>query len=330
MKALWEELHSHISLGKCDAVKVPKTYRVEDQIIQFLTGLNEQFSVVKTRVLLMDPLPSLNKVFSLVIHEESNNVFIPAMVTLDDSSVSINAYDARKFQGRGKGAYNKPPTRHCTFCNKNNHTVDFCYQKHGFPNVNRPNSQANATSSDVSDVNNSSGVSGLSQDKMDQLVALLQQANLIPSSSPSTSSPATNHISVPQVSSIYTTPSSSGIINATMCSSLFDSFWLIDSGANEHICCNLNFFSSYPPISPVHVTLPNGSTVTVTHYGKITFSSQFYHTNVFYSPHFKLNLMSVAKFCESLSCVFQFSLNQCIIHDSTTLKMIGLANQQDG
>jgi len=252
------------------------------------------------------------------------------MVTLEDSNVSINAYDARKSQGRGKGAYNKPPTRHGTFCNKNNHTVDFCYQKHGFPNVNRPNSQANATSGDVFDVNTSYGVSSLSQDKIEQLVALLQQANLIPSSSPSSSSPATNHISVPQVSSIYTTPSSSGIINATICSSLLDSFWLIDFGANEHICCNLNLFSSFHPISPIPITLPNGYTVTVTHSGNITFSSQFYLTNVLYSPHFKLNLMSVAKVCESLSCVFQFSLNQCIIRDSTTLKRIGLANQQDG
>lgn len=40
--------------------------------------------------------------------------------------------------------------------------------------------------------------------------------------------------------------------------------------------------------------------------------------------------MSVAKVCESLSCFFKFSPPQCIIHDSTSLKMIGLANQQDG
>jgi len=86
----------------------------------------------------MDPLPSLNKVFSLVI-QESKNTYVPTMSTLEYSNVSINAYDARKSQGRGKGSYNKPPTRHCTFCNKNNHTVNFCCQKHGFPNVNMPN-----------------------------------------------------------------------------------------------------------------------------------------------------------------------------------------------
>jgi hypothetical protein len=318
MLALWDELHSHRPLPncrcpfqcKCDAVRVPKTYRIEDQIIQFLTGLNEQFSVVKTQVLLIDPLPSLNKVFSLVIQEESNNISVPAMSTLEDSNVFINAYDARKSQGRGKGAYNKP-TRHCTFCNKTNHTVDFCYQKHGFPNVNKRKSQANATSSDVSEVNNSSGLSSLSQDKMEQLVALLQQANLLPSASPSSTSSSNDISASPQVSSSSVIPSSSshtsaGIINATSCSSLSDSYWLIDSGANEHICCNLKLFSSYHSIPPANVTLPNGSIVTVTHSGNIHFSPQFYLNNVLYSSSFRLNLMSVSKVCESLSCFFKF------------------------
>jgi len=83
LKALWEELHSHRPLPnctcpvqcRCAAMRVNKEYRIEDQIIQFLTGLNDQFSVVKTQVLLLYPLPSLNKVFSLVIQEESNNVY---------------------------------------------------------------------------------------------------------------------------------------------------------------------------------------------------------------------------------------------------------------
>lgn len=30
-----------------------------------------------------------------------------------------------------------------TFCNRTNHTVDFCYMKHGYPNVNKPSPHAN-------------------------------------------------------------------------------------------------------------------------------------------------------------------------------------------
>lgn len=96
--------------------------------------------------------------------------------------------------------------------------------------MNRPNSQENATSGDVSEVKNSSGLSSLSQDKMEQLVALLQQANLLSSASSPSTSPATNSISAsPQVSSSYvvsssTSPTPAGIINTTTCSSLYDSY----------------------------------------------------------------------------------------------------------
>jgi hypothetical protein len=141
LKALWEELHSHRPLPnctcpvqcRCAAMRVNKEYRIEDQIIQFLTGLNDQFSVVKTQVLLLDPLPSLNKVFSLVIQEESNNVLAPSLPTLEEGSVLVNASDARRPQGRGRGSSTKPSARYCSFCNRYNHTVEFCYQKHGFP-----------------------------------------------------------------------------------------------------------------------------------------------------------------------------------------------------
>jgi hypothetical protein len=62
MRSLWDELNSHrpipnctcIHLCICDSVHVAKNYRTEDQIIQFLTGLNDSFSVVKTQILLMD------------------------------------------------------------------------------------------------------------------------------------------------------------------------------------------------------------------------------------------------------------------------------------
>jgi len=81
MNTLWEELNSHRPMPrctcphpcKCAAVREARNYRLEDQVIQFLTSLNDQFNVVKTHVLMLDPLPSINKVYSLVIEEESNN-----------------------------------------------------------------------------------------------------------------------------------------------------------------------------------------------------------------------------------------------------------------
>lgn len=47
-----------------------KNYRLQDTIIQFLNGLNDYLSTVKSQILLMDSLPSLNKVFSIIIQRE--------------------------------------------------------------------------------------------------------------------------------------------------------------------------------------------------------------------------------------------------------------------
>ena len=44
----------------CESMRAARNFRIEDQVIQFLTGLNDSFSIVKTQVLLMDPLPFIN------------------------------------------------------------------------------------------------------------------------------------------------------------------------------------------------------------------------------------------------------------------------------
>jgi len=153
MKTLWEELNSHRPMPhctcphscRCAAMRKARHYRLEDQVIQFLTGLNDQFNVVKTQVLMLDPLPSINKVYSLVVQEERNNLSLSS--SHNEPFSIVNATDSRKPQGRGRGYSNgcKPP-RHCTFCGKSNHTVKCCYQKHGHSNFPKQNSSVNASS----------------------------------------------------------------------------------------------------------------------------------------------------------------------------------------
>ena len=67
----------------------------------------------------MDPLPSIAKVFSYVVQQErqlaSNNI-------MGNTSL-INTTNTNSFNSRNL----------CTYCGKNNHTVDECYRKNGFP-----------------------------------------------------------------------------------------------------------------------------------------------------------------------------------------------------
>jgi hypothetical protein len=337
MKTLWEELNSHRPMPQCtcihqcicEAVRSARYFRLEDQVIQFLTGLNEQFAVVKTQVLLMDSLSSINKVYSLVVQEESNNTQLASPTPVDDSNILVNATDTSRGYGRGKNNFGGKGSRYCSFCNRTNHTVETCYQKHGFPPFNKPKPSANASiheASDVKPMNNvaeassSSSSTGITQEQYTHLVSLLQQSNLTASATPASS----NHVT--------SNPSTSAGINTISSYSLhvINPIWLIDSGANEHICSSLQFFSDIHDIPPMNVNLPNGQTVSVNKVGSVHFSSDFHISHVLFSSQFKVNLISVSKLLQSLSCIVQFHKSGCMIQDLTTKKMIGLGEPYDG
>jgi len=91
--------------------------------------------MVKSQILLMDPLPPMNKIFSMVLqHERQGNFASPS-----EDSVLINYADSKKFKGNSygksysQGFNSKNGARVCTFCGRSNHTVETCWKKHGVP-----------------------------------------------------------------------------------------------------------------------------------------------------------------------------------------------------
>lgn len=113
--------------------------------MQFLRGLNDQYANVRSHVLLMDPLPPINKIFSYVAQQERQ-------YSVPDSLAEVNATIMNSmcnFYGRtghtestcyrkhgfpnknGKSTSNRGKA--CSHCGKNGHTVDTSYKKYGFP-----------------------------------------------------------------------------------------------------------------------------------------------------------------------------------------------------
>ena len=102
--------------------------------MKFLMGLNDSFSQVQSQVLLMDQIPSLSKVYSLLIQEETQRS-VPNISFAKVDSTALAAKLSNEHLGPilgGSGGKGKErPT--CTYCGKTSHTVDKCYKKHGFP-----------------------------------------------------------------------------------------------------------------------------------------------------------------------------------------------------
>jgi len=82
--------------------------------MQFLRGLNDQFSNVQSHVMLMDPLPPISKIFSYVVQQERQ---LLGNVNSDTKETLINAVN----------------TSSCTHCGCPGHTKASCYRIHGFP-----------------------------------------------------------------------------------------------------------------------------------------------------------------------------------------------------
>lgn len=271
LKGLWEELNSHrpspmctcYHRCHCDSIQNAQEYKLKDQDIQFLTGLNDNFSIVKTQVFLMDHLPSINRIYSLVVQEESNHKNV---VVVEDNSILVNATHIPDSKHKGGLNAGKPSTTVSTFCNRNEHTIGFCYQKYGHPNFNKNKSFINVSQVDAhisSQAPNKIQVTyapsnheQISQAQYNQLFTLLQHSNL----NPLVITYITNQVSS---SHSYVDPVSSIWCNTVSSHALSSYLWILDTSANGHICSSLKMSSCYYKIKSISVKLPNGNHVIV-------------------------------------------------------------------
>lgn len=72
LKSLLDELSIYDPVPECNCgkMKVLTDRYQSDYVIQFLMGLNETYSNIRDQIMLIDPLPAVNKVFSYIQQQE--------------------------------------------------------------------------------------------------------------------------------------------------------------------------------------------------------------------------------------------------------------------
>jgi len=291
LRGLWEELEQYRPMPQCNcpiactcaAMRYAKEFRLEDRTIQFLIGLNEEYQGVASQVLLMDLMPPINRVFSMVMQQERKlqyGVINVQSTPLDDTTSLVNAVNGQKQFGRGRGnssyqGRGRGNGRYCTFCERTNHTVDTCYKKHGYPpNWGRGggNSYANMIEGDdaeskmqtasTSKNEESAGVT-LTKDQYQNLMSLLEKSNMKTKCS-------TNVVKGISYSSF----NGGNSCYANFDNKHADTGWIIDTGATHHTCFDLKWFSHCTKIEPMSVNLPNGNTILANCRGKVRLSQE--------------------------------------------------------
>ncbi|KAL5577040.1 hypothetical protein UlMin_018739 [Ulmus minor] len=295
LKSVWEELSNYrpnCTCGKCTCgcVKLLNSHYQMEYIMSFLMGLHDSFSQIRGQLLLMDPLPLINKVFALISQEEHQRK-VGTQLNSSSDSTSVVAFAVKNNDPKRtgeRGSYNsnsrnsgnyrgqKKERPFCTHCQYHGHTIEKCYKLHGYPpgfqprqRDNHPNSQSamnhssntsySTTQAAVNQVSSQPSSSASSEPNVGNFIQNLnsnqyQQLMTILSTHLATNATPISHHDSPSA-----TTYSAGTCFSVFLSPIFSStcFWIVDSGATRHICSNANLFIALRPVQNSSVTLPD-------------------------------------------------------------------------
>ncbi|XP_019190499.1 PREDICTED: uncharacterized protein LOC109184958 [Ipomoea nil] len=181
---IWSVLKKRYS--QVDAHRIAE---LQNEIYRSTQGLNEEYENIKSGVLVMDPIPAMEKVLNMALKMErklrnsgimknpdliqSNAMQNITVQNSDDQSTVAVATSFNKKKFSNNSGKNVPK---CVFCGKLGHTIEKCYKKHGFPPGWIPGYKSKdkqAQETQPASVNQVGDV-GLTAEQFQRLVSLLQ------------------------------------------------------------------------------------------------------------------------------------------------------------
>lgn len=306
----------------------------EIYVFSFLMGLNDMYASIRLHILMMDPLPSISKVYGLITQEEGlRSVNAPTNSSLPHPDMAFLASSDKSSGNKGPMCKDRP---FCTHCKIPGHTVDKCYKLHGYPPGYKPRPKVQPINQ-ISSTTMTSGTTPSSHEAnqpkkeytTEELQGLFQQwISKLPTGmfNNSATSIATS------VSAEDTSHFPGGIYCLSISCpphELFNSTeWVVDSGVTCHICSKKNCFTS--PIHPIPtslIILPDGSHYTVSLGGEVQLGDCLMLRNVLFMPELHFNLMAASKTTD-LDFDVHFSKTHAIIQELSSKRTIGKANRR--
>nr|GEW79612.1 hypothetical protein [Tanacetum cinerariifolium] len=121
----------HVNEEKFGKESAPKAYELKQSLAttrqdgkertyEFLMGLDDQFSVIKTQILAMKPTPDLSAVYYLVAEDEQQR-------TIASSKGSEKGWT------KNKSGFQADKTKKCSECGRERHNKSGCFKIIGYP-----------------------------------------------------------------------------------------------------------------------------------------------------------------------------------------------------
>uniref|UniRef100_A0A2N9J2J6 Reverse transcriptase Ty1/copia-type domain-containing protein n=1 Tax=Fagus sylvatica TaxID=28930 RepID=A0A2N9J2J6_FAGSY len=253
LQGFWEELLNYrpipvctyVSSCSCGAMRQVFENYQQACLMQFLMGLNESFTQVRGQILLMDPMPNIDRVFSLIRQEERqrsigqlNVSYVQSTALLCNTDTARSAPAKQGFQKRDKPTYS-----HCGLVG---HTMEKCYKLHGYPPRYKTRGKGPVANQ----------------------VSLSNFALSTKSLNPNAPEPSTSNVTYQAMAN---TASSSSLPIHSMS----------DTRATDHMVYSISCLTTVTSTINASVELPNGDFVFVTHIGFYPLEDDWIGNNVF-------------------------------------------------
>ncbi|XP_074337540.1 uncharacterized protein LOC141674737 [Apium graveolens] len=249
IKTLWDGLndadplpHCTCKLCTCHLTQRIQQKQHEHRLLQFMMKLNEHFSAVRANILMMHPIPSIHQAYRLFAQEERHKEV--SQLSAQTESLAFLAdkkpYNTTTYQSQRSFSGNKQ------FTGYRNGNI------HGFPpGFTRTYKRVAA----VSQIDETSSTDS-------------EKTPIVTNNAQTISVDQYNHLMsiLGQSSNSQNTNTKHALLAGNVCLlSAATHKWLIDSGATNHICPDLEMFSSYESLtnSDSFITIPNGSKVKI-------------------------------------------------------------------
>ncbi|KAM3398659.1 hypothetical protein P3S68_002175 [Capsicum galapagoense] len=156
MKKLWEELSTLNTKSQCtcDCVCGAKAnfHKAEQdrRLIQFLMGLNEEYTIIRGSILMVNPLPSVAQAFSFLVQDEQQREIKPFNhLTMESTALHVTSsrspnYKTNYLASSQSGSL-QYKDKFYEYCKRTGHFKEKCFLLHGYPpNSNLPNHNQNS------------------------------------------------------------------------------------------------------------------------------------------------------------------------------------------